>query len=133
MKTIAILILTIISFTTLSQNVSKFENRPSECCKHYEEEYGKTWTILYFASDKLDAQRLISRYQVFDIGNNFFESNESYYVELVDPSDTLEYLEKYNFNLFNDYHKGKLIFVDFLITENNEPLYDSEKNKIMFR
>ena len=133
MKTITILLLSIISFTALSQNVSKFENRPSECCEHYEEEYGKTWTILYFASDKLDAQRIADRYKMFDIANEFFESNGDYYIELVDPSDTLEYLKKYNFKLFNDRHKEQLIFVDFLITEENEPLYDSEKNKIMFR
>lgn len=133
MRTMIFIILTIITFDLYSQNISKIEERPSQCCRHYEEEYGDTWTILYFAHDKLDAQRLADRYSMFDIDNDFFESNGDYYIELVDPSDTLEVLTKYNFKLFNEHHKERLIYIDFLVTDENEPLYDSEGNKIMFK
>jgi hypothetical protein len=133
MKALILSILIITTLNTFSQNVSRLEERPGECCQHYDEEYGETWTILFFAKDKLDAQRLESRYKMFDIANDFFESNGDYYIELVDPSDTLEYLTMYKLPLFTNKMKSQLIYIDFLITEKNEPLYDSEGNKIMFR
>ena len=133
MKTLITLILALITLNAFSQNVSTIEERPIDCCQHYDEEFGETWTILYFATDKLDAQRMADRYKMFDIANYFFESSGDYYIELIDPTDTLEYLKKYNFNLFNESHKKQLIFIDFLVTDDNEPIRDSNGNEIMIR
>jgi hypothetical protein len=125
------IILILFTLNSYSQNVIEYQNKPSQCCQHLDEEFGETWTILYWAKDKLDAQRLIDRYKVFDIANNYFESTGEFYIELVDPSDTLE--TDSNFELFRPYHKQRLIYIDFLIDENNNVINDSEGNKLMFR
>ena len=130
MKNILVVILLLFSFAAQSQEIMEIKNKAVTCCQHLDEEYGETWTILYEASDILDAQRLIDRYDIFDIANDYFESDGFYYIELVDPTDTLEI--KGNFKLFTNKHKKRLIFIDFLVTDNNEPLFDENGNNIMF-
>lgn len=133
MKTLITLIIITTTLNAFSQSVTTIEERPKECCQHYDEEYGETWTILYFATDKLDAQRMSDRYEMFDIANDFFESSGDYYIELIDPTDTLEFLKEYNFNLFNENHKKQLIFIDFLVTDDNQAITDGKGNKIMIK
>ena len=105
MKHLLLIIILSISFNCFSQSVQTIEEKPINCCQHLDEEFGETWTILYWAKTKTDAIYMIDRYRFFDIANDYFESDGDYYIELIDPSDTLEYDSKYNFNLFNDYHK----------------------------
>lgn len=131
MKITTLLILITFAISSYSQNVIEYPNKPEQCCQHLDEEFGETWTILYWAENKLDAQRLIDRYKIFDIANNYFESDGDYYIELVDPTDTLEINGK--FELFRGYHKQRLIYIDFLINENNEAINDNKGNKIMLR
>lgn len=131
MKNILVITLLLLSTITQAQKITEIENKPITCCQHLDEEFGETWTILYEASSLLDAQRLIDRYSVFDIYNEYFESFGTYYIELVDPSDTLE-IEN-GFKLFANYHKRKLIYIDFLVSDENKAILDDSGNPIMVK
>lgn len=131
MKNILIITLLLLSTITQAQEITEIENKPIACCQHLDEEFGETWTILYESSSLLDAQRLVDRYNVFDIYNEYFESFGTYYIELVDPSDTLE-IEN-GFKLFTNYHKRKLIYIDFLVSDENKAILDDSGNPIMVK
>jgi hypothetical protein len=131
MKKIIILTLILITFKSYGQQVIEFNQENIECCQHLDKEFGETWSIMIWAKNEKQAQRIIKKYQKLNIANNYFESYGEYYIELIDPSDIDERIDKRY--MIPKRLRKRIITVDFLVYDNGELVMNEENEKIILK